>query len=108
EEGSTKSVILAYLSAGREKCLDGGLSSDMHVNPTGDVYFRRVQTLNKAGEPVNNIFFGEPLRVALEYEVCRPVKAMRLIVAVEKLDGTLVSVLHHTDEPNQGLIDAPP
>jgi hypothetical protein len=30
---------------------------------------------------------------------------MRLIVSVEKLDGTLVSVFHHTDDPQERPID---
>jgi lipopolysaccharide transport system ATP-binding protein len=108
QEGAPQQVVLAYLSSGQPERLDGVITPDMHINATGDVYFRRVALLDRANEPVTTFFFGEPLRILMEYEVCRPVEGMRLIVAIEKLDGTLVSVLHHTDDPHAYLIDAEP
>jgi len=107
QEGPPRQVVLAYLSSGQPERVDGVITADMHINPTGDVSFRRVALLDKRGKPITTFFFGEPLRIFIEFEVCRPVEGMRLIVAIEKLDGTLVSVLHHTDNV-QEPIDAQP
>jgi lipopolysaccharide transport system ATP-binding protein len=108
QEGAPQEVVLAYLSSGKPERSDGIITSDMHINATGDVYFRRVTLLDKTGHPVTTFFFGDSLCMLLEFEVSHPVEGMRLIVAIEKLDGTLVSVFHHTDDPREQPIDAEP
>ena len=107
-EGAPQQVVLAYLSSGRPERLDGIITSDMHTYPQGHVYFRRVALLDGEGKPVTTLFFGEPLRILMEFEVCRPVQGMRLIVVIETLDGTTVGAFHHTDDSKQRPIDAQP
>jgi len=108
ESGNPQKVVLNYLSHGREARLNGIITSDMHVNPTGDVYFQQIALLDQEGNAVTKIFHGDPIRIVFKLEVCRPVEGMRLIVAIERADGALVSVLHHTDNPAAKLVNAEP
>ncbi|MGH9775222.1 MAG: ABC transporter ATP-binding protein [Candidatus Acidiferrales bacterium] len=107
-DGTSTQVVTHYLNAEKSGDFDGTITENMHKNASGDVYFRRASLLDAEGREARNFFFGQPLRVALEYEVCRPVEAMRLAVAIEKMDGTIVCVLHNTDDSEQKLIDAVP
>jgi lipopolysaccharide transport system ATP-binding protein len=106
--GVTQQVVLAYISSEQPKQRDGMIKSDMHINDTGHLYFRLIRLLAEDGSSVNTVFFGSPLRIHIELEVCRPVEQMRLVLAIEKLDGTLVSVFHHTDDPQNRPMDARP
>jgi lipopolysaccharide transport system ATP-binding protein len=107
-EGAPQAVVCDYLSSGKPERSDGIITPEMHINATGDVYIHRVTLRDRAGEPATTLFFGDPLCILLEFEVLRPVQGMRLIVAIEKLDGTLVCVFHHTDNPCEQPIDAEP
>jgi hypothetical protein len=87
--------------------VNGVIAGDMHRYATGDVYFRSAKLLNDANEPVQACFYGDQIRMELEFEVCRAVRDMRLIVDVESFDGTIVGVFHSTDETGSLPMDAP-
>jgi hypothetical protein len=95
--GPAAEVVAAYVGADRRYTAGSVIGSDAHINPTGHVFFRWTAVLDAEGMPTTSIPFGSPLRVAMRIEVCRPVENMRLAVAVERWDGTLVTILHHTD-----------
>lgn len=109
KEGVPERVVLDYLSSFQPQHVGGEITSNMHGEGTGDVYFTRVSLLNEQKEPVSSIFFGDTIRISLEFEVRRPVENMRLAVAVERLgDGTLVTALHNTDISGAEPINAEP
>ena len=109
EDGVPERVVLNYLSSFQPQHTGGEITSNMHGEGTGEVYFTRVSLLNQKGETVSSIFFGDTIRISLELEVRRPVENMRLVMAVEKLgDGTLVTALHNTDAPETHLVNAEP
>lgn len=109
EEGVSERVVLDYLSSFQPQHAGGEITSSMHGEGTGDVYFTGVSLLNEKRETVSSIFFGEPIRISLEFEVRRPVENMRLVVAIERLrDGTLVTALHNTDALGLHPINAEP
>jgi hypothetical protein len=54
------------------------------------------------------VSFEEPLRLTAEFDVLRRVEEARLVVGIEKLDGTRVAYLHHTDDPSTHLLDLVP
>jgi lipopolysaccharide transport system ATP-binding protein len=108
-QGEPQRVVLDYLTSIQPKRTGGGITSEMHADSTGDVYFRRAALLNEHNEPVTSIFFGDRLRFNLEMEVCRPVEEMRLTIAIERLrDGALVAAVHNTDDPSTHLMNALP
>ena len=108
EDGPPEKVVMDYLSSFQAKHVGGDLTSSMHSEGTGDVCFAHASLVNEKGEAVTSIFFGDTLRISLEFEVNRRVDNMRLAVAIEKLgDGTLVATLHNTDA-GQSFISAEP
>lgn len=98
ESGTPQQVILSYLSSRRPENPGGLIADSAHINASGDLYFRRVQLLDSDGQPQPTFYFGEPLRIELEFEVCRAAEGLRVGVAIEELGGTLVSIFHNTDE----------
>ena len=106
QDGPPEQTVLAYLSDGQAEGLDGSITPDMHVNDSGEIYFRRVMTADKSGKPTQSFFFGSPIRVIAEVEVCRPVEALRMILAIERSDGSVVTVLHHPENDSEESISA--
>lgn len=109
EDGPPGKVVMDYLSSFQPKHVGGDITSTMHTEGTGDVYFTHASLVNEKAEVVGSVFFGEALRISLEFEVRRRVENMRLAVAIEKLgDGTLVAALHNTDAVELSLISLEP
>ena len=108
ETGTPQHVILSYLSSRRPENQGGMIANSAHLHPTGDFFYRRVQILDGEGRPQTSCYFGEPLRVELAFEVCRPIEGLRLGLSVEELGGTLVSIFNHTDEEGAALLDLAP
>lgn len=103
-----KQIVSEYLRSSYTHHQNGYISDDMHVNATGDLYFRRVILLNSNNQTTNYVKFGETLNLVMDIEVCQPLTSIRFIVAIKKIDGTLIAVLHHTDNNNSKLIDLQP
>ena len=108
QRGDTRKVVLAYLEARQSRRFDGIISDEMHLNATGEILFRCVRLLDATGESKRTVFFGESLRIFIEFEVCRTIEDVRIAVAIEQLGGTMVSVFHNTDQPHGELFSGRP
>jgi lipopolysaccharide transport system ATP-binding protein len=107
--GSPQEVILSYINSTQTTKSDGRISPELHrSDSTGSISFRTVRILDNEDHPKTDLSFGEPLRLTAEFDVLKKVEEVRLIVGIEKLDGTRVSYLHHTDDPSTHLLDLAP
>lgn len=107
--GSPQEVILSYINSTQATKSDGSIPSELHKSDsTGSICFRTVTLLDKEGRPTTSLSFGEPLRLTAEFDVLRRVEEVRLVVGIEKLDGTRVAYLHHTDDPSTHLLELAP
>jgi len=103
-KGSTQEIIAAYLESTQPQRTTGKIESDMHENPSADVLFRQVMLLNGNDQRVEKIFFGETLRMMIQFEVVRPVSELRIAVGLERhQDATTVAVVHNDDDPSSSL-----
>jgi lipopolysaccharide transport system ATP-binding protein len=98
-QGVPQQVVVAYLGASQPQRSNGTIEPEMHDHATGEIFFRHVAIVNGNGELVSTFFFGEALRIRIDFEVYMQVSDVRIAVAIEKRsDGTLVGVLHNTDQ----------
>jgi lipopolysaccharide transport system ATP-binding protein len=87
-EGEVNGVVDAYLSAGSQLGGTGFIAADAPRSGTGEVRVRRVELLGAGGEPLSQLYFGQPLRVALTLEVTREVDDAVVGIGFSALDGT--------------------
>lgn len=109
--GTPEKVVVAYLESTQPQSADGTIEPQMHDfgYATRDVFFRQVAVVNRSGQHVSTLFFGEPLRIKIEFEACKAINDLHIAVAVEKrADGTLVVVLHNRDAPESSPLDVRP
>jgi lipopolysaccharide transport system ATP-binding protein len=107
--GSPQEVILPYIGSTKTTTSDGRIPSELHrSDSTGSICFRTTKVLDKEDRPTTALSFGERLRVTAEFDVLRRVEDVRLVVGIEKLDGTRVAYLHHTDDPSTHPLDLMP
>jgi lipopolysaccharide transport system ATP-binding protein len=93
-EGEPEEVVRRYMRSGRHVATSGLIEPESHLNATGDVEFTRVHVLDIDGLPCDELFLQDPLRVRTELRVNNSVRNVRLIIAVTRLDGTIVGVFH--------------
>jgi lipopolysaccharide transport system ATP-binding protein len=93
-DGEPEEVVRGYLRSGRSLNISGEIPAVSHVNPTGDVEFIRVNITDAEGRPASDLFLHDELRVRTEFRVVTRLRNVRLIVAITRLDGTVVAVFH--------------
>jgi lipopolysaccharide transport system ATP-binding protein len=95
--GPSTEVIVDYLSSAQPQKMDGLITEEMHEHKTPELSFMRIGLLDENGSPVPAVYFGDPLRFRVEFEVHTPLTQTRLALAVLKFDETVVCAVHHTD-----------
>jgi lipopolysaccharide transport system ATP-binding protein len=107
--GSPQEVILAYISSTQTTKSEGKIPPELHrEDSTGSICFRTIRILDKENRRTTALSFGERLRITAEFDVLRRVEEVRLVVGIEKLDGTRIAYLHHTDDPSTRPLDLMP
>ena len=86
-EGNVNSVIDRYLMAGREMAETGLIPDDAHNFGTGEAWVRRVELLDMADNPITQVYFGQPFRVALTVQVKKRIEDAVVGVGISTLDG---------------------
>src|SRR5208337_557394 len=91
--GGTQEVIVAYLESTQPQRTSGRIEPDMHENPNADALFCQVTIVNATDQHVTKIFFGETLRIMIQFEVVRPVSELRIAAGLERhQDGITVAM----------------
>jgi len=105
KRGDPHQMIREYLGAFSETtAAQHEISPEKHMHAPLGLSFTRVTVLDENDQPTSRILFGDPLKLECEFQVDRPIRAARLGVAIQGLDGTLISVLHHTDDEDQQIL----
>jgi lipopolysaccharide transport system ATP-binding protein len=108
-DGGSARVVTDYLSQGYGEGSESSMiPASAHAHQPLGICFERVEILAAAGEPVSQLFFGSPVRVRARLKVDREFEAVRLAIAILRLDGTLVTTLHHTDDRRHDLLRVTP
>lgn len=109
EDGRSETVVTDYLSQGQ--MLDNETSAipaHFHAHDPLGIRFENIEILNGSGESTHQLFFGDSLRIRIDMTVARRFEAVRLAVAILRLDGTLVATLHQSDDPRLDLLAVVP
>jgi lipopolysaccharide transport system ATP-binding protein len=96
-EGGVDRVVDEYLRAGGDVAETGVIPDDAHDFGTGEAWFRKVELLDREGNPVKQVYFGQPVRVALTLEVKNDVEDAVLSAGISTMDGLRVTSSYSTD-----------
>jgi lipopolysaccharide transport system ATP-binding protein len=91
-DGEVDEVVNRYLSAATEMASTGVIPEDAprHSDVPGEALFRSVQVTDLRGEPVSQLYFGQPFCVRLTCEVFKVIPDGHFEVSVSTRDGTHV------------------
>jgi lipopolysaccharide transport system ATP-binding protein len=106
-DGRAATVVAQYLSDQRGAETEV-IEPDAHAHEPDGLTFVSLHVLDEADEPTSRILFGEVLHLRIRFSVARSLAAVRLMVVVLRLDGTLVTTLHHTDDERHGPLRVGP
>jgi lipopolysaccharide transport system ATP-binding protein len=96
-EGGVDAVVDEYLMAGGDVAETGVIPDDAHGFGTGDAWVRRVELLDLDDNPIKQVYFGQPFRVALTVEAKRKVEDAVISVGISTLDGMRVTSSYSID-----------
>jgi lipopolysaccharide transport system ATP-binding protein len=98
-DGSPDQVVERYMAISRPGS-GGGVTTipdDVDRIGSGEARLRRVVLHDAAGNPVENIGFGQPLRVTATYEVLRPLTDVCFEVGIFSAEGTKFATAQSVD-----------
>jgi lipopolysaccharide transport system ATP-binding protein len=96
-DGGVDEVVDTYLMAGGDVAETGVVPDDAHDFGTGEAWVRKVELLDLDGNPVKQVYFGQPVRVALTLEVKKKIDDAFLSVGLSTLDGMRVTSSYSID-----------
>ena len=96
-EGNVSEIVDRYLTAGTEMSRTGIISHDALRSGTGEARIRQVELLDAEGEPVSQVYLGQPFRVVLLVEVRRTIQDAVFGVSISTRDGTVVTASFSVD-----------
>jgi len=95
--GPANEVVVDYLSSAQVQKMDGLITDEMHGHKPLELSFTQVALIDESGTPVTAVYFDDPLRFRVEFEVRESLTQARLGLAILKFDETVVCAAHHTD-----------
>ncbi|HYY92951.1 MAG TPA: ABC transporter ATP-binding protein [Pyrinomonadaceae bacterium] len=96
-DGGVDEVVDTYLMAGGDVAETGVVPDDAHDFGTGEVWVRKVELFDRDGNPVKQVYFGQPVRVALTLEVKEDIEDAVISVGLSTLDGMRVTSSYSID-----------
>jgi lipopolysaccharide transport system ATP-binding protein len=109
EDGDATAVVGDYLSQGHTAGAQAAvIPAHRHRHEPKGIRFDSLEILDPSGEPNNQLFFSDPLRFRIHMEATRGFDAVRLTVAVVRLDGTLALTLIHPEKNASRLLSVDP
>ena len=97
--GQPTSVVASYLKSGGAKQVEGTaeVPKDAIRIGTGSARLRRISMLDEAGAPIDQLQFGQPVRLRLLYNVLRPIEDALIEVGISSADGERVVTVQSID-----------
>ena len=96
-DGAVDAVVDRYLSKSGPITIDGAVPAGAQRVGSGEAHLLRVELRDCGGEPLRQLYLGQPFRVALTFEVLRPIGDAVASVGISTLDGTRVASCFSTD-----------
>ncbi|MCI0705125.1 MAG: ABC transporter ATP-binding protein [Planctomycetia bacterium] len=91
--GDVDEVVNRYLSAGTDMASTGVIPEDAprHSDAPDEALFRSVRVTDLSGEPVTQLYFGQPFQVVFVCDVLRDIPDAHYEVSISTRDGTHVT-----------------
>jgi len=96
-EGDVHEVVDQYLMADNAVVPTGEIPDEAHNFGTMEAWFRRVELLDANNNPINQVYFGQTLRVALTIEAKQKLDGVVIGVGISSIDGVRVTSSYNTD-----------
>ena len=103
-DGPVDEVVDRYITANSQVLKSGAIPENAERIGTGDAKLRLVQLANMSCNPVSELYFGQPFRVTLAFDVLTEIRDLLVEVNIGKPDGTDV-VLSTTVDDGQPPVD---
>jgi lipopolysaccharide transport system ATP-binding protein len=99
QDGDVTKVVDAYLQRDAVRATTGEVPGNLPRNfGTGEAFVRSVRMLNSDGEIHATLYFGQPFRVCVAFEVARSIPHASISLMISTLDGTIVAYAYSTQE----------
>jgi lipopolysaccharide transport system ATP-binding protein len=95
--GDVDRVVERYLSGASEMAKTGIIPDNVPRIGTREALVRRVQVVDRAGAPAEQLYFGDPVRVRIECAVSKRIADAVVEVGVATLEGQRVTYSGNTD-----------
>jgi lipopolysaccharide transport system ATP-binding protein len=96
-DGPVDAVIDRYLSTDQATSADGVIQAGAPRIGTGEIRATRVTLSSLRGEPLSQVYLGQPFSVRLDVQVDQPVPDAVIAIGISTLDGTRVATSFSTD-----------
>jgi lipopolysaccharide transport system ATP-binding protein len=92
-DGDIDDAVNRYLSSSTSSAMPGIIRDDAlrQSDAPGEAFVRTVRLLNSDGVDANQLYFGEPFRIGIEFEVTRQIPDAHIEISISTLDGTHVT-----------------
>jgi lipopolysaccharide transport system ATP-binding protein len=92
-DGDIDGVVQRYLTGGLDTARTGVIpeAAPRHSDRPGTAYCRTVRLTDLAGEPVTQLYYGQPFRVHLECEVLKEIPDGLFEIGISTQDGIQVT-----------------
>ena len=97
-DGRVDEVVDRYVMANSDVLQSGVIPDDVERIGTGEAKLRSVQLANLSCNPVSELYFGQPFRVTLGFDVLTNIRDVFVEVNIGKPDGTEVVFSTTVDE----------
>jgi lipopolysaccharide transport system ATP-binding protein len=97
-DGHVDEVVDRYVMANSDVLKSGVIPDDVERIGTGEAKLRSVQLANMSCNPVSELYFGQPFRVTLAFDVLTEIRDVFVEVNIGKPDGTEVVFSTTVDE----------
>jgi lipopolysaccharide transport system ATP-binding protein len=87
-DGSVEEVLDRYLIANADVIESGAIPDDLDRVGSGEAKLRSVQLANRSNNPVSELYFGQPFRVTLTFDVLTHIGDALIEVNIGTPDGT--------------------
>jgi lipopolysaccharide transport system ATP-binding protein len=98
-DGTTDEVVNRYLAAGSGMAGTGVIpdSAPRFSDAKGEARVRSVRLTDREGRDVSQLYFGQPFRVGVTFELMKDFADPHLEISISTLDGTQVTYSANTD-----------
>jgi lipopolysaccharide transport system ATP-binding protein len=98
-DGTTDEVVNRYLAAGSGMARTGVIpdNAPRYSDVKNEARVSRVRLADRAGNDVNQLYFGQPFRIEVTCDVLREIDDPQIEISISTLDGTQVACSFNTD-----------